>query len=74
MSLRETDERPDAPVPSAGRFYLDQDDDSHWYVIPADRATDWEDWCDSGAETVPEWAQRVGGAHTLVTFTDPVIA
>lgn len=68
------------------RYCLIQDDDSHWYVCPADRVEEaqaafaavaayWGAREYVGeAPDVPDWCQPVGGAPSLVTFTDPVIA
>lgn len=60
------------------RFFLAQDNDAHWYVVPVARRGEWEAWCaipdeDERAWDAPEWARRVGGAPGLVTFTDPEI-
>lgn len=61
------------------RFYLTQDNDSHWYVVPVERQQEWDDWCaidpdDERAWDAPDFAQQVGGSYTLVTFENPVIA
>ena len=54
-------------------YILIQDDDCHWYVIPADREKDFSKWCDSisnDADTwdTPKYAKEVGGSYTLVKF------
>jgi hypothetical protein len=56
------------------RYRLAQDNDSHWYVIPVDRAEEWEQWCeidsdDERAWTPPEFAWQVGGSYSLVEFS-----
>lgn len=61
------------------RFYLAQDNDSHWYVVPEARQSEWNAWLDldpddEAAWDAPEFAQPVGGAPCLVTFTDARIA
>lgn len=57
------------------QFFLDTDDDGHWYVVPVDLRDVWEafnedpeafDFC------VPEGVEEIGGAPNNVTFTDPV--
>lgn len=56
------------------RFVLVQDNDAHWYVIPADKWPAWDGFCGSphyGDDDPPEWAKPVGGHPRLVTFTDP---
>lgn len=59
----------------AMRFSLAQDNDCHWYVIPADKQSAWEKWLDDQSQDdeldVPEYATEVGGHYSLVTFTDP---
>ena len=62
-------------VPGSTRFFMDTDGDSHWYVIPEDKRAEWDAFCaipsdDERSWDVPEWATRVGGSPTLVTFTD----
>lgn len=57
-----------------GRYRLAQDDSCHWYLIPADKATEWEDWAYSEEAELgdtPEWASRLNGYPGLVTFEKP---
>lgn len=54
-------------------FSLHQDNDSHWYIIPTDKLSEWEEFIeldpdDEEAWDVPEWAEAVGGSPSLVTF------
>ena len=54
---------------------LIQDNDGHWYVIPADRGKDFNQWLeldpdDDKSWTKPEYADDVGGSPTLVKFKD----
>jgi hypothetical protein len=60
------------------RYFLAKDNDSHWYVVPCDRQAEWDAWCtivdgDERGWTPPDFVQRVGGAPSRVTFTDPRI-
>lgn len=58
------------------RFYLDQDDSSHWYLIPLAQREAWEAWLQLDGEEAweaPPWAVAVNGSPTLVTFTDPKV-
>jgi len=56
------------------RYYLMQDEDSHWYLVPQDR----EDEFNTLSENEDEWEAfedefggcRIDGPHRL-TFTDP---
>lgn len=55
-------------------WFLDQDCSSHWYVVPRSRQAEWDAWTsidedDPKAWNAPEWAARIGGSPTLVTFT-----
>lgn len=59
----------------AERYYLTQDNDSHWYVVPVANKAEWEAWCDidpddEAAWVAPAFARQVGGSPCLVTFTD----
>lgn len=65
------DKQPEPP-----RFFLDQDNSCHWYLVPNDKAEEWVKWRDLPEEdetswNEPEWAQRLGGSPSNVTFTDP---
>jgi len=58
------------------RFFLAQDNDGHWYLIPVDRRAEWEAWTnipsdDERSWESPEWATAIGGSPSQVTFTDP---
>jgi hypothetical protein len=68
--------RPRYPVTST-RFYLDSDGDGHWYIVPLDRASDWETFLESVSDgdclPLPDWVRPVGGSPTRVTFSDPQI-
>jgi len=55
-------------------FYLTQDNDAHWYVVPSDKESEWADWLeldpdDEDSWETPDWAEQVGGSPTLVKFT-----
>lgn len=61
------------------RFYLTQDNDSHWYVVPLVNKHEWDEWCDidpddERAWMPPEFAKAVGGSPCLVTFSNPEIS
>jgi hypothetical protein len=54
-------------------YTLHQDNDSHWYVIPADKVPEWEEFLeldpdDPESWDAPEWAEAVGGSPSLVIF------
>jgi hypothetical protein len=50
-----------------GRFRLVRDDDCHWFVIPADRVDDWDNWVTSEDWDPPTYATPIDGPH-LLTF------
>ena len=57
------------------RFFLDSDNDGHWYVIPAEKRSEWEVWSnldgeDERAWDTPEWAVPINGAQSRVTFEE----
>lgn len=52
---------------------LIQDDDSHWYVIPASKKHEWFSWCESDEYMdgiTPDYAKKVGGGASQVEFGD----
>lgn len=56
-------------------YFLDQDGDCHWYIIPLDKSEEWSDWCnldddDQEKWTVPKFAIEVGGSPTRVIFKE----
>lgn len=61
------------------RYFLSQDNDSHWFVIPVARQQEWDAWReidsdDERAWTPPSFARAIGGSPSLVTFCAPEIA
>lgn len=71
------------------KYVLVTDDSSHWYVIPADKQDEWWDWVEYSMKfwdqqlylenpdiedpTLPDWAEEVGGAPSLVEFENYTI-
>ena len=60
------------------QFFLDCDNDGHWYVVPVKLRAEWEKWNntpynESEPEEPPHGVQSVGGSPALVTFTHPII-
>lgn len=58
------------------RFFLGQDNDSHWYIIPEQRRSEWEDWRNIDEEDERSWneppfAIRLGRHVSQLTFEDP---
>lgn len=49
-------------------FTLVRDDDSHWYVIPVDKADEWYDLLDDESDDLPDWAVSVGGSPSRIVF------
>lgn len=64
-----------SPTPPE-RYFLDTDNDSHWYVIPVARRSEWSAFLDIPEDDersweVPTWARPVGGSPSQVSFTEP---
>lgn len=61
----------------ARRYYLAQDHDYSWYVVPVWRATDFNEWKDRRAQVpgieVPGYATRLPGQFPAITFEEPQI-
>lgn len=60
------------------RYFLAQDNDCHWYVVPCENAEEWDVWCnlpvdDPRSDGPPRFAVMVGGSPRLVTFNNPEI-
>ena len=59
------------------RYFLDQDNSSHWYMVEADRRDDWVVWVELDDEDkdgwdTPEYAFRVDGGPNEWTFQNPL--
>ena len=57
----------------SGRYFLSQDNDSHWFVVPASKRVEWDIWLeidsdDERAWTPPEWAHPINGSPSRVQF------
>jgi len=62
------------------KYILIQDNDSHWYVIPSSKETEWWEYlrrvdeatenCNVDYPNEPKWVEPVGGAPSLVEFTE----
>lgn len=58
------------------RYFLDQDNDGHWFLVDADFRAEWESWCGIGPDdengwTPPEHATQLLGGPNTVTFEQP---
>lgn len=48
-------------------FFLDQDNDCHWYIVPVQYRDEWADWLNGAAEDHPPvYATPVDGPHKVV--------
>lgn len=59
------------------RFFLDQDNDCHWYLIPACNRKDWDDFLDIPEDDersweVPGFANPLGRGVNAITFQNPL--
>lgn len=55
------------------RHMLVEDDDGHWYVIPRSKLKEFHTWLsreEAELGGTPEYAKRVGGSPSLVSFRD----
>ena len=60
------------------RYFLDSDDDGHWYLVPCDRRAEWFEWHeipsdDEPSWDVPEFAYRLNGSPNEVAFENPIV-
>lgn len=57
-------------------YFLDRDNEGHWYIIPSDKEKEWNKWFSSedyNDGIIPNYVIEVGGSHTLVRFKCPRI-
>lgn len=60
----------------AERFFLDTDNDAHWYIIPEKYREEWDVWLgfdpdDERGWNTPEYAKALGGSPTRISFENP---
>lgn len=54
------------------RYFLDQDDSCHWYIVPVGNREEWMHWRDSDSEDdPPRWATPLNRPINMVTFEFP---
>jgi len=58
------------------RYFLGQDESSHWYLVLEDRVADWSKWLSLASDDPESWetpkcAIRLDGSPGSVSFTDP---
>jgi len=59
-------------IKSEERFFIGRDNDYRCYIIPVLRQEEWLFWRRDGDEDiVPDFATRIDGSPSYVTFTDP---
>lgn len=54
-------------------YFLSQDNDCHWFIIPVENRNEWNAWLEEEGEdswVVPSFAIEVGGRPSKVTFKD----
>lgn len=59
------------------RYFFDQDNSSHWYLVDADKRKDWDAWNeldedDEEGWEEPDYATRINGGASNYTFADPI--
>ena len=57
------------------RYFLDQDNSSHWYLVQEDKREEWTAWLDLPFDDpkgwdAPDFAKPIDGFWNI-TFTDP---
>ncbi len=63
---------------SKSRFFIDQDGDSHWYLVDADKRKEWDEWKELPSDTggtaweTPFFAEAIDHPNGVV-FYGPII-
>jgi len=52
-------------------FFLDSDDDGHWYIVQLAHKADWSAWCalsrdDENSWIVPDYAQAIDSPNSII--------
>ncbi|HWO62698.1 MAG TPA: hypothetical protein VNO31_21975 [Umezawaea sp.] len=60
-----------AETGSVTRWLLNNDDDSHWYLVPVDKKDEFEEWVYGEGGNQPEGVTSLGSHPNTVTFERP---
>lgn len=65
-----------AANPPPERFFLSQDGDCHWFIVPVAKRDEWYEWKeidgdDERSWVPPDFAVPVGGSPSMISFADP---
>lgn len=74
MDILDTREGPYEVSDVLSGFFLDGDDDGHWYVIPVTMRKQWQTWINRAAgDPEPSWALPVDDPSKVIfpSFTIP---
>lgn len=60
------------------RYFLDADQCGHWFIIPAEKRDEWNEFInvdedDPAGWEMPEWVIYLNGSPTRVTFENFII-
>lgn len=63
-------------APKPKRYFLDQDNDGHWFLVDADKRAEWEEWVKLGPDDEtgwrpPEHATELAGGPSNLVFEMP---
>lgn len=56
------------------RYFLDQDDSAHWYIVEDFHRSEREKWIDADNPEIPGYARRINGPVSLATFESAIVA
>lgn len=60
------------PEPNNCRYFLDKDDDAHWYLIPIENRLEWEAFRSSHGDYAPSFAKMLNYNISDMEFSNPV--
>jgi len=57
------------------KYFLVRDNDCHWYIIEADKQSEWNDWVDLDGDdercwNVPEFAQAIDSPSEIKFYLE----
>jgi hypothetical protein len=55
------------------KYFLDQDNSSHWYIVPLEMMSEWNEWLDLDEDDPASWeppkgCEMIGGHPSGVVF------
>ena len=54
-------------------YFLDNDDSGHWYIVPLEKLSEWNEWVETESEDslAPDYVKKLGCHPRYLAFQAP---